>query len=436
MQLGIKYKFIKNNLTFTFLAAILISILIYSFFYPIPTESGVDYGVGVGSKLLNIGDRFFYFRNSSDMCKHTVLISCDEYYGQIKPGPLYPFLIKTISEFINLFGFNETSKIWNLSLISITTFLTLASLYLIEKSALVLSRASDAKYAGWLFVLCPYTYFFAINGGLTMYMIFGVSLCTYLVINFDFNTKIINKNTLLIKSASICLAGIYLSLLRPTGTIFSLLMILVFIFIFLKKILNKPEKKSLLISLILFISSFIFLLSQFSYYSSYIDHSLTEFIKESGNFFGVDRTILREALNKNYDGISDSLKQYVYLIIWKTNDFIAGLLDLRGTHSSFTNNSLTPLFPFLMRVSTGLFYLIPVNMLFVFGIIHFRKIVFSSGLWIISLASLISISPSIMGYSNSRFLIMFYPPFFIIAGLMLSVVFSEKGSKNLENFQE
>ena len=146
--------------------------------------------------------------------------------------------------------------------------------------------------------------------------------------------------------------------------------------------------------------------------------------------------VLREALNKDYDQISDSLKQYGYLIMWKINDFIAGLLDIRGTHTLFTNNSLPPLFPFFMRVSTGLFYLIPVNMLFVFGIIYFRKIVISSGLWIISLASFISISPSILGYSNSRFLIMFYPPFLIIAGLMLSVILSEKGSNNLGNLKE
>ena len=63
MQLEINYKFIKKNLPFSFLSSILIFILIYSFFHPIPTESGVDYGVGVGSKLLNIGDRFFYHRN-------------------------------------------------------------------------------------------------------------------------------------------------------------------------------------------------------------------------------------------------------------------------------------------------------------------------------------------------------------------------------------
>ena len=114
MQLEINYKFIKKNLPFSFLSLILIFILIYSFFHPIPTESGVDYGVGVGSKLLNIGDRFFYHRNSSDMCEYnSVLITCDEYYGQIKPGPLYPFLIKLISEFLKLFGINDTSKIWN-----------------------------------------------------------------------------------------------------------------------------------------------------------------------------------------------------------------------------------------------------------------------------------------------------------------------------------
>ena len=432
MQLELNYKFIKKNLPFSFLSLILIFILIYSFFHPIPTESGVDYGVGVGSKLLNIGDRFFYHRNSSDMCEYnSVLITCDEYYGQIKPGPLYPFLIKLISEFLKLFGINDTSKIWNFLLISITTFLTFASLYFIQKSAYLLIKSSAAKYASWLFVLCPYTYFFAINGGLTMYMIFGVSLFTYLIINFDFTSKVYNKNTLLIKSASICITGIYLSLLRPTGTIFSLFIILVFVFVFLRKILNYSEKKLLLISLVFFISTSIFLLSQFSYYSSYIDHSITEFNKEYGNFFGVERTIIREALNKDYDQISDNLKQYGYLIIWKINDFIAGLLDIRGTHTLFTNNDLPPLFPFLMRVTTGLFYLIPVNMLCVFGMIYFRKIVLSSGLWIVSLASLISISPSIMGYSNSRFLIMFYPPFLIIAGLMLNIIFSEKDSKKL-----
>ena len=174
---------------------------------------------------------------------------------------------------------------------------------------------------------------FAINGGLTMYMIFGVSLLTYLIINFDFNSNKNNKNTLIIKSASICISGIYLSLLRPTGTIFSLFIILVFIFVFLRKILNHSEKKLLLISLVFFISTSIFLLSQFSYYSSYIDHSITEFNKEYGNFFGVERTIIREALNKDYDQISDNLKQYGYLIIWKINDFIAGLLDIRGTHT-------------------------------------------------------------------------------------------------------
>ena len=71
MQELIEYKFIKKYSPFSFLTIILTLILIYSFFHPIPTESGADYRVGIGSKLLNIGDRFFYFRNSSDICGGT-----------------------------------------------------------------------------------------------------------------------------------------------------------------------------------------------------------------------------------------------------------------------------------------------------------------------------------------------------------------------------
>ena len=143
---------------------------------------------------------------------------------------------------------------------------------------------------------------------------------------------------------------------------------------------------------------------------------------------------LREALNQDYDKLSNIFKQYFYIVIWKINDFIAGMLDIRGTHTVFQVNNLPPLFPFLMRVTTGIFYLIPVNALSFFGIIYFRKLILTSGLWIPVLASLLSISPSILGYSNSRFLIMFYPPFFIIAGLMLSIFFSKNNSDSLNNF--
>ena len=48
------------------------------------------------------------------MCEYnSIQITCDEYYRQIKPGPLYPFIIKVINQFLNLFGINYESKIWN-----------------------------------------------------------------------------------------------------------------------------------------------------------------------------------------------------------------------------------------------------------------------------------------------------------------------------------
>ncbi len=429
----IKNKFIKNYCPFTFLAFFLLILIIYTFFNPIPTDSNVTDGIGIGSKLLNIGDRFFYFRDDNDICEkiNSYSISCQSYYGQIKPGPIYPFILLFIKNTLNIFGINSYLA-WNSSVIFITVTLTFLSLFFINKSSLIISSSPKGKYASWIFVLCPYTYFFALNGGLTMYLIFGVSLFTYLLMKLSINKKIFYNKKIFIQSFIISLISIYLSLLRPTGTTFSLICLLILISILIKKSIVIQKNNFLLLSIVLMTSTILFLISQFYFYRLYIDNVYGNFISENGSFFGVDRSILREILYKDYSQLEDILKSTFYIVIWKINDFLAGMLDIRDTHTVF-DNSLTPIFPFLIRVTTGIFYLIPVNALFIFGLIKFRNKILKTGLWISLLASLVSISPSILGYSNSRFLIMFFPPFIIIAGLMLNVIFNEEDSINLEN---
>ena len=431
----IKNKFLKNYTPFKFISFFLFILIIYTLFNPIPTDSNVTDGVGIGSKLLNIGDRFFYFRNDNDICEkiNSISLSCKSYYGQVKPGPLYPFILLSINNALNMLGINSYYA-WNSLVILITVILTYLSLYFINKSSFIISRSQSGRYASWIFVLCPYTYFFALNGGLTMYLIFGVSFLTYLLIKLSLNSKIFFKKTIFIQSIIFCLTSIYLSLLRPTGTTFSLVCLSILIYLLIKKFIFIPKNKFLLLSIILITSTIIFLISQFYSYRLYIDNVYGNFISENGSFFGVDRSIIREILYKDQDQITEAIKSSFYTIIWKINDFIAGMLDIRDSHTSFDDNT-TPIFPFLMRVTTGIFYLIPVNALFVFGLIKFRNRILQSGLWISLLASFVSISPSILGYSNSRFLIMFFPPFILIAGLMLTVIFNEEDSIYLESLK-
>ena len=86
---------------FYIFSSILIITLIYSFYFPIPAQDGTF--VGIGSPLLNIGDRYFYINSES----------LDLGYGDIRGSFLYPLILKIITKFTNLFGYENTSKVWN-----------------------------------------------------------------------------------------------------------------------------------------------------------------------------------------------------------------------------------------------------------------------------------------------------------------------------------
>ena len=161
---------LKNQLiVFSF---ILIGCLIYTFFNPIPTDS-LAMRIGLGADMLDIGDRQFYINYGTN----------DYGYGNIKGGILYPFVLKLISRFVNIFSFGETSLLWNFLVISITCIISIVNLFLIDISAKNIFGTKIATIANWLYIICPYIIFYALSGGLTMYIIFGTTLTTYLISN-------------------------------------------------------------------------------------------------------------------------------------------------------------------------------------------------------------------------------------------------------------
>ena len=107
-------------------------------------------------------------------------------------------------------------------------------------------------------------------------------------------------------------------------------------------------------------------------------------------FFGVSRNLLRERLEfENF--YSFNLKNIIYLTLWKLSDFVGGLSDIRDTHSNLISR---PLFPFLARVFTGLFFLYPINLFAFASFFSYWRRIRDSGLFIILISAFLSITPS------------------------------------------
>ena len=116
-------------------------------------------------------------------------------------------------------------------------------------------------------------------------------------------------------------------------------------------------------------------------------------------------------------------------MLWKLTDFVSGLSDIRDTHKAV---NIDYLFPFIARTFTGIFILYPINLLCFFGLIANRKIIFYSDIWILLLACFIGVSPSILGISNSRYLIMFYTPFLIFGAQTFNTIFSFRKTEEIK----
>ena len=406
------HKSVKTQ--FFIFSSFLLFTIIFSFFFTIPAQGG-SY-IGISSPLLNIGDRFFYINNG---------------YGDIKGSFLYPFILKAITKFLIIFDIDNASKIWNLIVISISSLLSLFSLLLIDRTAFRVFGHKVAFISNWLFISCPYTLFYSINGSITMYIVFCLSCVSFIISkSVLFNKKAQNGMSIFNTSIFLFLVLNILSSLRPTGAIFSISLCLFLIFkIFLfEKSFIKFEKDfgNLYIYLIFFI---IILFATYQIYltQDYLLFSLDNFTSEQGTFFGVNRETIRERLNFEDKSILNFVKRNLYWLIWKSTEFISGLSDIRDSHNGIDQ---VPLLPFFLRTFTGTFIVFPINLFAFFGLIINFKRIFNSGIFFIFIAVIISISPSLLGVAFTRYIYMFYPPIIIISGSCIAkLITSEEEEK-------
>ena len=148
----------------------LFSLIIFSFFVAIPSDRTA---IGISSPLLDIGDRGFYINDHMDRGYGDA--DSGGYYGNI----LYPIILKVISYVSALFGQSDSSKLWNFITILISSILSIISLILLRKSTSFIYKKEVSEMASLIYILNPYSYFFSLSGGITNYVLFGVTFCIF-----------------------------------------------------------------------------------------------------------------------------------------------------------------------------------------------------------------------------------------------------------------
>ena len=159
----IKAKFHKLEIIYI---CLLSTLIILSYFFSIPTDST---NAGLSSEELALGDRLFYI--SEDGKGFGYNIDNENYKGNF----LYPYILKTITFVSNIFGQDQYSVTWNSFAIFLTSIISLISLRLLRLSSLFVFNERVSLIASLIFIVNPYTYYYSITGGITNYLILGVT---------------------------------------------------------------------------------------------------------------------------------------------------------------------------------------------------------------------------------------------------------------------
>ena len=283
------------------------------------------------------------------------------------------------------------------------------------------------------FTFSPYTYFYALSGGITIYTLFGTSLSTYLtlkIFNHLNNNQPNNSRTL--EKILLSLTLIYMSLIRPSSIIFSIVISLIMIILEITNLLKfKKPKKLLSFSIFIFVFSLVFSMHQLWDTKNYTIATINIFSFEQGTFMGVDRNVIRNKIEilLQSSEIIKNIEGFLNRFLWKFNDYFTGIIDIRDTHSPQD----MALFPFLIRVSIGTTLLAPLTYFSYLGIFIFRKKILKTGLWISLFASFLSVSPSLLGVAMSRYYYMFITPYILISAMTISKIFKYKTIEELQS---
>ena len=406
MSLEIRSKKAKY-MELAFICALMILLLI-SAFKAFPAGPGL---IGLSTTNLEIGDRPFYINDSNPFG--------EKGYASFKGSFLYPKVLEIISFLsINVFGQSTTSFAWSGIAVFFTSIIAIVINRIIYASGRLVGGENTGIIAMGLFAISPYTYFYALSGGITMYTLFGVSLSTYLFLSLANN-----KTTFGDSWVEVCIlfaALVATSSLRPSAIIFCATVSLSSAcYSLLGLIRSRKNKPQLSIILMLSVLSLSIYAHQFIQTSSYSLAAFEAFVREPGTFFGYERFKLSHNINTLFssDSLFDKAQACIYLLCWKILDFTSGIIDLRDTHSA---ESFPSLFSFIARIFSGMFYLAPLSLFSTTSILMFWRFFNSKGLSVCIVGAALAVSPSLLGVAMSRYYIMFLSPFLLAASYLIS----------------
>lgn len=394
---------------------ILFFLISISFFVSFPTDTT---NIGVSSSNLAIGDRGFYINSSS------IGFGSEDYTGNI----LYPLIIKIITNFCSFFGADQYSKLWNFLLLTITSSLSIISLHLLRKSALFIFRERVSALVCVIYMINPYTYYYSLSGGITNFLIIGVTFLLYIFAKSIKNEYRLSKSNFFKDIFLINIGCSYLSFLRPTGAIFSSIILIFFLYSNLKFLFFCQYSKRIFVNIFILLIGIFVVTYNLNYSWDYSMNHISIFSNEGGLYFGFPRAELRDKLRIDSSYFFHNIKYIFYNILWKSTDFIAGLSDIRDSHNA---KNIEQILPFLVRTFSGIFIIFPINLLNLFGILSNIKLIFKNDLWILLLSCLIAISPSLIGVAMSRYLMMFYTPFILFGAKALDNIFRINHQSNI-----
>ncbi len=393
-------KLSKFEIIYIIIVFLLLSI---SFFITFPTDTT---NIGLSSSNLAIGDREFYIN-----------------FGSIDgtANILYPSIIKIIRSFCSFFGADQYSKLFNFILLSLSSFLSIVSLHLLRKSALFIFKERVAEIVCVIYMINPYTYYFSLSGGITNFLVIGVTFLLYIFAKSIKNGYKLSKYNFSKDILLINIGCLYLSFLRPNGAIMSVIILIFFLYSNFKFLIYGKYLSRIIINIFILLIGILLVTYNLNYSWDYSFNHLSIFSNEGGSYFGFPRAELRDELRIDSPYFLDNIKNLFYNVLWKITDFVSGLSDIRDSHNA---KNINQIFPFLARTFCGIFIIFPINLLNFFGIISNIKLIFKNDLWILLLSCLIAISPSLLGVAMSRYLMMFYTPFILFGGKALDNIFT------------
>jgi hypothetical protein len=403
INLNIFFNFRTNIFEKIYIYSI-ISFIFFSYFISIPSDTT---GIGISSSILGIGDRIFYINETIKGYGY------EDYSGNI----LYPLVLKLVTYFVGIFGEDQYSRIWNLIVILISSSFSIISLRLLRLSSYYIFNEKISRIACIIYICNPYTFYYSLSGGITNYLIIGISFILYLFCKCFYKGYRLTKENYIYDIFLVTLGCSYLSFLRPNAGLFSIIILIILLWKNIKNtfFINEINSLSVLkLIIIIFGIGVTFYNLELTYGYSLANVSL--FAREGGSFFGFSRDELRSRLTIIDGDILNNAKVLFYFALWKITDFVSGMSDIRDSHSGIFSQSM---FPFIMRTFTGIFFLFPINFFSFLGIVTNKSFILKSELWIILLASFFAISPSLIGVSMSRYLMMFYPPFILFSAKMI-----------------